>query len=101
MVSGHVDATGEVVEVVDSGDGGRRLAFQAPEPVARYLIEKGSVTIDGVSLTVVSPRAGRFDVALIPSTLAATSLGVARPGTRVHHEVDLVGKWIEKLFPGR
>jgi riboflavin synthase len=67
----------------------------------RYLIEKGSVAIDGVSLTVVGPRARRFDVALIPTTLAGTTLGEAEVGRRVNVEADVVGKWVERLFPGR
>lgn len=100
LVSGHVDGTGEILAVADSGDGGRRFGFRAPAAVERYLLDKGSVTIDGVSLTVVDPRGACFDVAVIPATLAATSLGRARAGERVHLEADLVGKWIEKLVPG-
>lgn len=98
LVAGHVDATGEIVAVRDSGDGGKVLRFRAPRAVERYLIDKGSVTIDGISLTVVAPQAGEFDVAVIPTTLAATSLGSAHAGQRVNLEADLVGKWIEKLI---
>ena len=63
----------------------------------RYLIEKGSVTLDGISLTVCEPRERRFDVALIPLTLELTNLGSARVGQRVNVEADMVGKWIERL----
>ena len=77
------------------------MHFEVPSALQRYLIEKGSIAIDGVSLTVVEPHGGRFHVALIPVTLERTSLGQARPGTRVHLEADLVGKWIEKLLPAR
>jgi riboflavin synthase len=101
LVSGHVDGTGELIELHNSQDGGRRLRFSAPQQVERYLIEKGSVTIDGVSLTVIEPRGGLFDVALIPSTLAATSLGSAAVGDRVHLEADQIGKWIEQLIRAR
>ena len=99
LVSGHVDGVGRVVSVEDDGAGGRWIGFEAPPPVARYLIEKGSVTVDGVSLTVVEPRDGRFRVATIPVTLEVTTLGEAGVGTPVHLEADQVGKWIERLLP--
>lgn len=101
LVSGHVDGTGEILAVSDSGDGGARLSVRVPAGFERYLVEKGSVTLEGVSLTVVEPRGARFDVALIPATLAATSLGVARAGQRVHLEADMLGKWIEQLIRTR
>jgi len=100
LVSGHVDAVGEVVGIRDVGDGGRVIRFALGGDLDRYLIEKGSVTLDGISLTVVGPEAGAFDVAVIPITLEATSLGHAAVGQRVNVEVDLVGKWLEKLLPG-
>jgi len=100
LVSGHVDGVGEITAVRDAGDGGRVFGFAVPAGLERYLIEKGSVTLDGISLTVVGPAAGRFDVAVIPVTLEVTSLGAAAVGDRVNVEVDLVGKWIEQLFPG-
>lgn len=101
MVSAHVDGCGEILGVSDSGDGGLRMRLRAPACVERYLIEKGSVTVDGVSLTVVDPRGACFEVALIPSTLRATSLGTARVGQRVHLEADMLGKWIEQLIRTR
>ncbi|MGK0216923.1 MAG: riboflavin synthase [Planctomycetota bacterium] len=101
LVSGHVDGVGQVVAVRDSGDGGAEVDFEVPEELTRYLVDKGSVTLDGVSLTVVRPAGRRFTVAVIPLTLELTRLGQARPGDRVNVEVDLVGKWVERLLgPG-
>lgn len=101
FVSGHVDGVGSVVEVADSGDGGRRIDFEAPEALARFLVDKGSITVDGVSLTVVEPRGRRFSVALIPLTLGKTTLGAARPGDPVNLEADVLGKWVDALLPTR
>jgi riboflavin synthase len=101
LVSGHVDGGGTLVAVEELGDGGRLMRFEVDPGLERWLIEKGSVTLDGVSLTVVEPRGRRFDVAVIPTTLALTTLGESEPGRRVHVEADLVGKWIEKLLPER
>jgi len=97
LVSGHVDALGRIVERVDSRDGGRLFTFEVPRGFERWLVAKGSVTIDGISLTVVAPRAKRFRVAVIPETLAWTTLGQAQAGDPVHLEADLIGKWIERL----
>ncbi|MCE9592777.1 MAG: riboflavin synthase [Planctomycetes bacterium] len=97
LVSGHVDGVGRIAAIEDSGDGGRRFEFAVPEGFERYLIDKGSVTIDGVSLTVVAPRGLVFEVAVIPETLAKTHFGRARVGQSVNLEADLVGKWIEHL----
>jgi riboflavin synthase len=97
MVSGHVDGLGTLVDSKDPGDGGRFLAFEAPADLERYLVDKGSIAVDGVSLTVVLPRAARFGVAVIPETLARTSLGLAQRGERVHLEADAIGKWVERL----
>ena len=97
LVAGHVDGLGTLVERSDPGDGGRRLAFEVPEGFERWLIDKGSVAVDGVSLTVVEPCGRRFDVAAIPETLARTTLGAARVGDRVHLEADAIGKWVERL----
>ncbi|MCC6406169.1 MAG: riboflavin synthase [Planctomycetes bacterium] len=97
LVSGHVDGVGAITRIDDSGDGGWRMGFEVPAGFERYLIDKGSVTIDGISLTVVEPRGRSFDVALIPETLAKTHLGRAEVGQRVNLEADLVGKWIERL----
>lgn len=101
LVSGHVDGQGEIVAIDDSGDGGRLFTFEVESGFERYLIEKGSVTIDGISLTVVEPTERRFQVAVIPLTLELTSLGRAQVGDAVNLEADMVGKWIERLVPGR
>lgn len=101
LVSGHVDGGAAVDYLEDSGDGGLRFGVEVDLGLERYLVEKGSVTLDGVSLTVVEPRGRRFWVALIPVTLEHTSLGSARVGQRLNVETDAVGKWIERLMPER
>ncbi len=101
LVSGHVDALGEVASVSDSGDGGRLITFRVPADFERYLVPKGSVAVDGISLTVVDPRGLEFDVAVIPETLARTSLGDAHVGQPVHLEADQIGKWVERLLAAR
>jgi len=101
LVSGHVDGRGEIVEIEDAGDGGRLFTFEVAECFERYLIEKGSVCIDGISLTVVEPQGARFQVAVIPLTLEWTSLGAAKVGDAVNLEADMIGKWIERLYGDR
>lgn len=98
LVSGHVDALGRVARIQDSGDGGRLVTFETPRGFERWLVSKGSVTVDGVSLTVVAPRGRRFQVALIPETLGRTTLGEAREGEPVHLEADGIGKWVAHLL---
>jgi riboflavin synthase len=95
-VQGHVDGVGEVTAVEPDGDG-VRVTFSAPGAVARYTIEKGSVCVAGVSLTVAAYDDDGFTVALIPHTRAVTTLGALAPGARVNLEADLVGKYVEKL----
>ena len=97
-VQGHVDGTGTVASVTPEGDGAR-VAIDAPD-VARYLVEKGSITVDGVSLTVAALRDGGFEVALIPHTLEVTTLGSLRPGAAVNLEVDVLAKYVERLLAG-
>jgi riboflavin synthase len=97
LVQGHVDGVGEVSDVEDAPPG-RRLWIRVPEGLARYVAEKGSVAVDGVSLTVAAVEAGRFAVALVPFTLEATTLGRAVPGTPVNLEVDVVAKYVERLL---
>ena len=80
--------------------GGLLITFEVPEEFTRWLVDKGSVAIDGVSLTVCEPTANRFDVAVIPVTLEATNLGAAEVGQRVNLEADPIGKWVARLFPG-
>ena len=97
LVTGHVDGLGRIRATTDSKDGGRLFTFEVEPGFERWLIDKGSVCVDGISLTVVAPRERSFDVAVIPETLRRTSLGTARRGAAVHLEADAIGKWVEKL----
>jgi riboflavin synthase len=97
LVSGHVDAVAQLV-AVRSDARSRRLTIEAPARLARYLAVKGSVTVDGVSLTVNSVEQGSFGVNIIPHTLTATTLGGLPPGARVNLEVDLVARYMERLL---
>lgn len=101
MVSGHVDGLASVLGRSSGGDGGVELELEAAPQHTRYLTSKGSVTLDGVSLTVVRPTGARFRVALIPQTLARTTLGDVHAGQRLHLEADLIGKWVERLLRER
>jgi riboflavin synthase len=98
LVTGHVDGRGRITAVRDSGDGGRTISIEVDPGLERYLVDKGSIAVDGVSLTVVSPRGRTFDVALIPVTLEKTTLGRTEPGRAVNLEADSIGKWIERLM---
>ncbi|MDO9043108.1 MAG: riboflavin synthase [Desulfocapsaceae bacterium] len=100
IVSGHVDCVATVRERRPTG-AFTLFTFSLPEQWSRYVIEKGSVTIDGVSLTVNSCRAGRFEVSIIPHTLQVTTLGRLKIGDRVNIEVDIIGKYVEKLLVGQ
>lgn len=100
LVAGHVDGGGTVVSIEDVGDDGQLIGFEVEPGLERYLLEKGSVTLDGISLTICDLRERRFGVAVIPVTLELTNLGAAEVGQRVNVEGDMVGKWIERLFPG-
>jgi riboflavin synthase len=97
IVQGHVDGVGEVVEARDDGFA-RRLRVGLPEALMRYVIEKGSIAVDGVSLTVAGLGEGWAEVSLIPETLERTTLGEARPGRRLNVECDLVAKYVERLM---
>jgi riboflavin synthase len=96
LVQGHVDAVGEVLSRVAEGQGAR-LAISLPASIAPLVAEKGSIAIDGVSLTVASVGRDRFEVALIPETLARTTLGAARPGTKVNLEADVLARHVARL----
>jgi riboflavin synthase len=100
MVQGHVDATAEVVGRRDLTDH-RVLAFSIPPDLAPFLVEKGSVTVDGVSLTVSALRPDRFEVALIPHTLEITTLSLRMPGDRVNLEVDVLAKYVHRMLAAR
>jgi riboflavin synthase len=97
LVQGHVDGVGEVLTVEAEGSG-RRVTVRAPEGLQRYLVEKGSVAVDGVSLTVAASTKDRFDVALVPFTLTATTLGEVDVGAAVNIEVDVFSKYVEGLI---
>lgn len=96
IVQGHVDAVAELREVHEEG-GGRDLQLEAPPAALRYVVEKGSVALDGVSLTVTEVHEDGFSVSLIPETLARTNLGDARPSRKLNLEVDVLAKYVEKL----
>ncbi len=96
LVAGHVDAVGEVLARKPEGQGAR-LTISLPAAVAPLVAEKGSIAVDGVSLTVASAGRDRFDVALIPETLARTTLGAAAPGRPVNLEVDVVARHVARL----
>jgi riboflavin synthase len=92
LVQGHVDAVGEVVQGVPD------LRIRMPAELLRYVVEKGSITVDGISLTVVKPLDDGFTVAVIPHTAAVTTLGSKRPGALVNLEVDVMAKYTERLI---
>lgn len=97
LVQGHVDGVASVVRVED-GDGSRRLWLQAPERVLRYLVAKGSIALDGVSLTLVEVGRTSFQVAIIPHTLQETTIGALKVGSKVNVEVDVLAKYVERLL---
>lgn len=97
IVQGHVDGVGEVLDVRPEG-GAEIWTFGAPDSVLRYAVEKGSVCIDGISLTVVSVEDDRFTVSILPHTRSHTNLGELGVGSRVNLEADVVGKYVERLM---
>jgi riboflavin synthase len=96
FVQGHVDGVAKVVSAVPEG-GGVRMTVELPEAVVPYVIEKGSIALDGVSLTVAAIHGGDIEVALIPHTLENTNLGTKKAGDPLHAEADLLAKYVEKL----
>jgi len=100
LVSGHVDGVGHVVEFEELG-GSARLVIEAPAALARYIARKGSITVDGVSLTVNSVSGSRFEVNVIPHTRAVTTLGGLAAGARVNLEVDMLARYVERLLQPR
>lgn len=99
LVTGHVDGVGDVVSITPDGDS-RRFEFRMPTELAKYVARKGSVTVNGVSLTVNASGADRFHVNLIPHTLSVTNLGALRAGDRVNLEVDLIARYVERMLTG-
>jgi riboflavin synthase len=100
LVQGHVDGVGTVLSRTP-GEHWEVVEVSLPDDLGRYLVEKGSVTVDGVSLTVVDAGTDRFTVSLIPETLARTTLGARGPGERVNLEVDVIAKHVERLLAWR
>ncbi len=100
IVQGHVDATGLFEGSAAEGNS-VVMRFRAPEGYGRYLIDKGSVAIEGVSLTVVRPEGDAFEVWVIPHTLERTNLGALKPGDRVNLEFDVLAKYVERLLEAR
>jgi len=99
IVQGHVDATGEIVTIDALGDENYWLKVRLPGALDRYLVEKGSIAVDGISLTIAAIEPGPvISITIIPHTFANTTLGAARIGTRVNIEVDVIAKHIEKLM---
>jgi riboflavin synthase len=101
LVQGHVDAVGEVTAIERSSDGDAWMTVAAPDALRRYIVEKGSVCVDGISLTVAALARGTFSVALIPHTLRVTTLGSAAVGDPVNLEVDVIARYVGSLVGGR
>jgi riboflavin synthase len=97
-VQGHVDAVGRVTAGEPEGDG-RRIRIEAPPEILRYCVEKGSIAVNGVSLTIAALDGATFEVALVPHTLEATTLGRVGPGDEVNLEADVLAKYVERLLP--
>ncbi|GGY43894.1 riboflavin synthase [Streptomyces anulatus] len=100
IVQGHVDGTGTIVERTPS-EHWEIVKVSLPPELTRYVVEKGSITVDGVSLTVVDAAADHFTISLIPTTLALTTLGRKQPGDPVNLEVDVLAKYVERLLGDR
>jgi riboflavin synthase len=100
IVQGHVDGVATVRDITPT-DNWTTVSFALPPELARYVVEKGSITVDGVSLTVVAVGESSFSVSLIPTTLTHTTLGTCRSGDIVNIEVDVIAKYVERLMEGR
>lgn len=97
IVQGHVDGVGEIIERTP-GEAWETVRIAVPGSVARYVVEKGSIAVDGVSLTVSAIGPTWFEISLIPTTLDLTTLGLKKPGERVNLEVDVIAKYVERLL---
>jgi riboflavin synthase len=98
LVQGHVDGVGSIRAREPMPDGSTRMEIGAPRGLLRYIVEKGSITVDGISLTVAGVHDDGFDVAIIPHTLAVTTLGTKQPEAPVNLEVDVLAKYVERLL---
>jgi riboflavin synthase len=97
VVQGHVDGVGEILAMEPEGDG-KRMRLAVPGPLTRYMVEKGSITVDGVSLTVAALNGSEMEIALIPHSLQLTTLGLRTVGEKVNLEVDVLAKYVESLL---
>ncbi len=97
VVQGHVDGVGKVLSITGEGEG-KRMSIEVPERLIRYIVEKGSVTVDGVSLTVADLSEFVIELALIPYTLKSTTLGLRKVGDAINLEVDILAKYVERLL---
>jgi riboflavin synthase len=100
VVQGHVDGLATIAETSDDGFA-RRVRFETEPSLLRYVVEKGSIALDGVSLTVIEIGDSWFTVSLIPESLERTNMGAAGPGTKVNVEVDVLAKYVERLIGSR
>jgi riboflavin synthase len=100
LVSGHVDGVGEVIEFSDMGES-RKLEVRAPQALAKFIAIKGSITLNGVSLTINEVSGTKFSVNLIPHTLMMTNLKNLREGSRVNLEVDLIARYVERMMQAK
>jgi riboflavin synthase len=98
LVQGHVDGVGSVTAVEPDDEGGAVVVIRLPEDLARYLVEKGSLAVDGVSLTVAGVEGDAVRIALIPHTRTATTLGGLHPGDAVNVEIDVIARYVERLM---
>jgi riboflavin synthase len=98
LVQGHVDGVARVTAIDREADGGATVTVRLPEDLAPYVVHKGSIAVDGVSLTVAALEGSEIQIALIPHTLAATTLGAAAPDDRVNIEVDMIGRYVARLM---
>jgi riboflavin synthase len=97
IVTGHVDGLAEVVKVAADGES-QRMTFQAPKPLSRFIVEKGSIALDGVSLTVNEVEGARFGVNIIPHTATVTTFGNLKPGVLVNLEIDPIARYVARLI---
>ena len=100
IVQGHVDGVGSITAVTPEGSG-KRIEIEPPGELIRYVVEKGSITVDGISLTVAALKSASFEVALIPHTLEVTTMGERAVGDRLNLEVDILAKYVERLLETR
>jgi len=96
LVQGHVDGVGDVTRVDADSTGGARVTIRLPAELSRHVVERGSIAIDGVSLTIAAVNDDEITVALIPHTLAVTTLGLAAPGRRLNVEADVIARYVER-----